>query len=95
MNLGAQLGLDKYKKISLEQLILSDPDVIVLRGGDKNRLANRELIQHPVLQHLRAVRNERVVTLPPSLSNMVSHDLVKTVETLARLLHPDAFKEAL
>lgn len=93
-NLAAQLGLRGWKKLSLDQLILSDPDIIILRGGSKNTPANRELIEHPALQQLRAIRNGRVVTLEPRLVTTVSHHLAETVETLARLFHPAAFEEA-
>ena len=52
-NLAAELGIDYYGNISLEQLIWSNPDVVIIDEDipDQNSLA-QNFINHPVLRRL-------------------------------------------
>ncbi len=94
-NVAADLGLTRFKKLSLEQLLVMDPEVIVTNAWAPRAPAfHQEFLTHPALQEVRAFKTGRVHALPGNLMGTVSHHIVETVETLARLLHPEVFREA-
>jgi iron complex transport system substrate-binding protein len=95
-NVAAEAGLTRQKKLSLERLLLLDPEVIVTNAWAPRAPAfHREFLIHPALQEVRAFKTGRVHALPGRLMVTVSHHIVETVETLARLLHPEVFQEAM
>lgn len=66
-NVAAELGLDRWGSLSLETLLRSAPDLIVVSGyhSDAASLANAAL-EHPALERLR--NRLPTVTLPAPLS---------------------------
>jgi iron complex transport system substrate-binding protein len=65
-NVAAEQGLDRWGSLSMEALLRSDPEVIVLtdyRAGEPS-LANA-VLEHPALARLAAV--QRAVTVPAAL----------------------------
>lgn len=83
-NLAAEIGIEGYGQLSLERLLLADPDVLVfeatadMAGGGS---IAHSYLQHPVLKSLTA----RIpsATLPPPLSECVGP---MTVEAIRRLV---------
>jgi len=65
-NVAAEQGLDRWGSLSMEALLLSDPDLIVLTGyrGAQPSLANT-VLQHPALRRLGA--EHRTTTVPAAL----------------------------
>ena len=57
-NMAAELGIDYYGNVSLEQLIIAKPDVIIIDEDipDQNSLA-QSFVNHPVLKRLLNGRN--------------------------------------
>lgn len=91
-NVASRLGVSGWKRLSLEQAVLADPEVILLSDSQWwTTQFDRDFAAHPAFRHGRAVRGGRVYVLPSRLTTTASHHVVETVETLARLLHPDAF----
>ncbi|MGH7319088.1 MAG: ABC transporter substrate-binding protein [Candidatus Rokuibacteriota bacterium] len=89
-NLAATLGISGTKRLSLEQLIVSDPDALVMSASRRwAPTFPSELLHHPALQGVRAIRGGRVYLLPGPLMITSSHHVVDAVEALARRLHPD------
>lgn len=70
-------------RLSLEQVLALDPDVLVIQlpHGEVDRSTERVLAAE--LGALRAVREGRVVRLHPSLFSTTSHEMVRAAETLA------------
>ncbi|ARN74786.1 ABC transporter substrate-binding protein [Oceanicoccus sagamiensis] len=62
-NLAADLGIEYYGNISLEQLVISNPDVVVIDEDipDQNSLA-QNFVTHPVLKRL--LGNSNLVSVP-------------------------------
>ncbi len=87
-------GAVAYPTLSLETVARLKPDVVIdaamgaSNGGD-NRAAMDLLGRLPSLP---AVRDKRVLVLPPGMLMRPGTALADDVEGLARLLHPDAFR---
>lgn len=82
-NLGSELQIDGYGQLSLEQLLIAQPQLLVLdvtaedSGGGS--LAHNYLT-HPALQSL--AQTARVVTMPPRLSECVGPMTIDAIELL-------------
>jgi iron complex transport system substrate-binding protein len=65
-NVAAERGLDRWGSLSMEALLRSDPDLVVLTGyrSTQPSLANA-VLDHPALQRLDATRHP--VTVPAAL----------------------------
>lgn len=63
INIAEQLGIDRFQKISLEKLIQSKPDVLLIDNHvyNKNSLASKHIV-HPVLD--RIVPEQRQLFIP-------------------------------
>ncbi len=94
-NLAGLLGITGWKKLSLEQVVAGDPEVIVMRQTERwDPGFAQALRDHPAFRHSRAVATGQVYLLPGRLLVTSSHHIAETVEALARLLHPEAFAGA-
>lgn len=94
-NLAATLGVRGSKRLSLERLIVADPEILVMTASQRWAPGFQTgLVEHPALAPVRAVREGRVYQLPGRLMVTTSHHIVETVEALARQLHPAAFAES-
>ncbi len=96
-NVAALAGIEYFRKISHETLVMMNPEVILL-SHDPQATAPKEVYQwlyaNPALQDVAAIQQERVYTIPRPYLDGLSHHVVKGVEAMARLLHPDAFSPA-
>jgi iron complex transport system substrate-binding protein len=86
-------GRDGHVKLDFEELLVLDPDVIVVsaplraelgHAGDKGGASRGVLEGEARLASLRAVRERRIVELPPGLYACASHLVVQAAEELAR-----------
>ncbi len=94
VNLAAEMGIIGSRKVSQERVILADPDVILLRDARRWESGFRQaLLRDPAFQVVKALRDQRVYSVPARLLVTSSHHIAETVETIARLLHPEAFEE--
>lgn len=89
-NAAAAHGVEGHAPLDYETLITWDPDVIVVsRSHDGASSPTADLLRRePALASLRAVRRDRIVTLPPSLYSTVSHRLVDASEAVVDALEP-------
>jgi iron complex transport system substrate-binding protein len=93
-NVATRLGISGWKRLSLEHVLDADPDVVVMSASQRRAPGfHAELLGHPALREVRALREGRVYRLPGRLMVTSSHHIVETVEALARELHPDAFAQ--
>lgn len=93
-NLAAIAGIRRFKKLSKELLVALNPAVIVL-GGDPAEDGQAGLptllLADPALQEVTAIQTRRIHVIPRSSIGTLSHHIVKGVEAMARVLHPDVF----
>lgn len=85
----ALLGLEK---INFETLLAYDPEVIIVQ----NKMVFTDLINDPLWQNLRAIKNKRIYLVPSAPFNWVdrppSFMRVIGIEWLARIFHPQSYK---
>lgn len=102
VNLIAERGASGHVEISFEELLVLDPEVILVsrplslgeaHTGDRGGASERLLYGEPSLRGLRAVREKRIVALPAWLFATGSHELVRGAEELERAI--DALRERL
>lgn len=82
--------------LSLEEVILSDPDFIFVTtmGSEKKALAYLDSLieKNPAWQELTAVKEGRCIVLPKELFHYKPNELWgKSYEYLAQILYPDCF----
>ena len=89
-NFGASMD-SAWAQISLEQLVLADPSIIVL--GDSSYGETPETVAaRPGWSVLTAVKNQQIFAFDDNLVSRPGPRLVNGLEALARLIHPEAFK---
>ncbi|NKZ11640.1 ABC transporter substrate-binding protein [Mycolicibacterium septicum DSM 44393] len=78
--------------VSFEQFADRAPEVIVIYDYGDQPVADKKrfLTEHPLLQHVPAVAQQRFAVLPLS-SVVVGVRMGRAVDALARQLHPDRF----
>ncbi len=82
---------DSYPQISLEQLVATPPDIILL--GDSLYGATAEAVMaRPGWDALKAVADGKISPFDDNLLSRPGPRLVDGLEALAKLLHPEAFK---
>lgn len=81
-----------WADVSFEQLAERSPEVIVIYDyGDQPVEAKKKfLTEHPVLQNVAAIQQQRFAVLPLS-SVVVGVRVAHAVESLARQLHPERY----
>ncbi len=81
-----------YKQLSIEELLVQNPDFILL--GDSAYGATPEMVaQRAGWGQLAAVQANQVLPFDDNLMSRPGPRLVDAVEQLARLLHPDKFSQ--
>jgi iron complex transport system substrate-binding protein len=88
-NVGRQLGLRGLTPLGAERVFLADPDVLIL-GRPEDEATLRA---HPLLSRLRAVREGRMVHVPPRLLMTLSQHAADACWAIAAALHPDRVKQ--
>jgi iron complex transport system substrate-binding protein len=80
-NLAAELGIVSYGSLSLEALVMSQPDVLVLDDLTQNRDSVAHLaLGHPALA--RQFKPRQVISLPPNLTACVGPTVAEAAERL-------------
>jgi iron complex transport system substrate-binding protein len=91
---GANIAADAataYPKLSAEQIIAKDPEIIIL--SDEGYGATVASVgTRPGWAGISAVKNGRVVTIDPDLTNRPGPRVLDALERLARSIHPELFR---
>lgn len=82
-----------WGQISLEELVVRDPEVIVFGAGPFVPTTVESLKERPGWGDIAAVQNDRVYGIDTDLLDLVGPRLVEGLEALAQVLHPDLFSE--
>ncbi len=85
----------KWLHINREQLINEDPEVIIIlaRSWDDFLKSRNWITNLAYLGGIRAVRSESIYFLDQNQATRPGPRLIEALESLARLLHPECFKE--
>jgi len=89
-NIGAELS-SQYPQISLEQLVVINPDIIIL-GDSAYGETPAKVSARPGWGTLAAVQTGQIYPFDDNLVSRPGPRLVDGLEALAKLLHPDVFK---
>lgn len=92
VNLSTAAGItDAYPQVSLEQIVATNPAMIVL--GDSNFGTTPEAVKARAgWDALDAVKNNRIFPIDDNLISRPGPRLVDGLEQLAKLLHPELFE---
>ena len=92
MNLSTAAGItDSYPQVSLEQIVATDPAMIVL-GDSMWGVTVDSVLTRPGWEGLDAVKNTRIFAFDDNLVSRPGPRLVDGLEQLAKLLHSELFK---
>ncbi|RME87579.1 MAG: cobalamin-binding protein [Anaerolineae bacterium] len=81
----------QWVQISLEQLVVLDPQLIIL-GDSLFGVTVESVKERPGWEALQAVQNDRIYPFDDNLVSRPGPRLVDGLEALAALLHPELFK---
>ena len=93
-NVAAAAGVQGVKQLSQEILVTLNPAVILVGGSpqEQDQGGMRAfLLADPTLTDIEAIQTGRVYVVPRPYVGSLSQYVVNGVETIARMLHPDAF----
>jgi iron complex transport system substrate-binding protein len=79
--------LKGWQKITDEQIVKWNPDVIVFPQSEKG--FDSQLLNNKALQSVKAIRNHRIYAIPDADLSSLSQYMTKGVEDLAKVLYPD------
>ena len=82
---------DPYPQISLEQLVIAPPDIIIL-GDSMWGTTAESVAARPGWDTLKAVVDGKIFPFDDNLVSRPGPRLIDGLEALARLLHPEAFE---
>lgn len=89
-NIAADAGTP-YPKLSAEQIIVKDPEVIIL--GDEAAGATVESVKtRPGWAGISAVKSGRIVTIDADITNRPGPRIIDALEQLAMIIHPELFR---
>jgi iron complex transport system substrate-binding protein len=94
-NAAVEAGFRGYVQVSEEQVLAMEPDYLVLVEHSINMQQQKHwLTENPALAPLKAIREQRFLTLNEALLSTVSHRIADAVAELARQVHADRFSDA-
>jgi iron complex transport system substrate-binding protein len=80
-----------YAQISSEQIILSNPEIILLADAEYG-VTPENVASRPGWETIQAVVDGRLYPFDPNLGSIPGPRLVDGLETMARLFHPEVFE---
>ena len=91
LNVAAEAEVQGVKQLSQEVLMTLNPSIILVGGSKSEQHAGglrAFLLTDPILSQLEATRTGQVYILPLTYMGSLSHHMVKGVEVVAQILHP-------
>jgi len=91
-NVAAAHGMRGIRKISSEQLLQWNPDVIVTSANrDTPEATRRQLLHDPAVAVTAAGKHQRIIVIPNRIFSTVTHHITQGIEQLAReIYHPES-----
>jgi len=92
LNMTTAAGItDSYPQVSIEQIVSSDPELIIL-GDSMWGISVESVGQRPGWEKLKAVGSLQVYPFDDNTVSRPGPRLVDGLESMAKLLHPELFK---
>jgi len=79
-----------YPQLSAEEILRSDPEIIVLAAADYSAKPD-QVAARAGWSAISAVKNKRIVTIAPNLINRPGPRVGEAAEAYAKLVHPELF----
>jgi iron complex transport system substrate-binding protein len=79
-----------YPQLSAEEILRSDPEIIVLAAADYSAKPD-QVAARAGWSVISAVKNKRIVTIAPNLINRPGPRVGEAAEAYAKLVHPELF----
>jgi iron complex transport system substrate-binding protein len=79
-----------YPQLSAEEVLRSDPEIIVLAAADYSAKPD-QVAARAGWSAISAVKNKRIVTIAPNLINRPGPRVGEAAEAYAKLVHPELF----
>ena len=91
-NVAAAHGITGFRKISSEQLIQWNPDVIITSANrDAPDETRHQLLRDPAVAVTAAGKHQRIIVIPNRIFLTVTHHITQGIAQLAReLYHPES-----
>ncbi len=80
-----------YPQLSAEEILRSDPEIIVLAAADYSAKPD-QVAARAGWSAISAVKNKRIVTIAPNLINQPGPRVGEAAEAYAKLVHPELFR---
>jgi iron complex transport system substrate-binding protein len=80
-----------YPQLSAEEILRSDPEIIVLAAADYSAKPE-QVAARAGWAAISAVKNKRIVTIAPNLINRPGPRVGEAAEAYAKLVHPELFR---
>ena len=88
VNVGAEQGIKSWKQVDHETLLKWDPEIIIVPLESK---LEQRLKADPLLRHARAVKDDRILTIPGLYLRINSQFLLLGANLLAGIVYPNEF----
>jgi len=89
-NVGS-VSTDAYPQLSLEQIVIANPSIIVL-GDSMWGVTPESVLERAGWESIEAVKSKQIFPIDDNLISRPGPRLVDGLEALAKILHPDVFK---
>ncbi len=91
-------SVDGWEIVSMEEFIVTDPDVIIVNsgsgmGGNQYDILYEYVREEPRFQGLYAVKEDRIYLVDSDVIDRGSPRIVDALEIVARDIHPECFAE--
>ncbi len=91
-NIAAQAP-SAYPQFSLEEVVSSDPEIIILPAKHGAAFTSPETLKaHPAWRGITAVRQDRIYTIDGDLVDRSGPRIVQGLKEMAKIIHPELFK---
>ncbi len=88
VNVGAEQGIKSWKQVDHETLLQWDPEIIIVPLESK---LEQSLESDPLLRHARAIKDDRILTIPGLYLRINSQFLLLGANLLAGIIYPDEY----
>jgi len=81
-------------QFSIEQLVSSDPEVVILPAEHGTAFTSPEVLKgHPAWREITAVKQDRICIIDGDLVDGYGPRIVQGLEEIAKIIHPELFTE--
>jgi len=91
-NIAAQ-AVGAWTQFSIEQIVSSDPEIIILPAKHGTAFTSQELLEeHPAWREITAVKQGRIHVIDGDLVDGYGPRIVQGLEEIAKIIHPELFR---